>query len=70
MVIIKAVFRNFNNRNQQVKFICPGNSLGDKRHAETFSQAQAEAKIDQLKKEERFKTFDFSIENAIIEEVN
>lgn len=69
MVIIKAIFRGQNQSSKQVKFIGAGDSLVAKRHAEVFSQAEAEAKIGQLKKEDRFKYFDLTTESAIIEEV-
>jgi len=69
VVIIKAIFRGQNNSSKQTKFIGAGNSLVAKRHAEVFSQSEAEAKIGQLKKEDRFKYFELTTESAIIEEV-
>lgn len=69
MVIIKAIFRGQNNSSNQVKFIGAGDSLVAKRHAEVFSQSEAEAKISQLKKTDRFKYFELATESAIIEEM-
>lgn len=69
MVIIKAIFTSQNKKSSQTKFIGPLNSLSDKRHAEVFSQSEAQSKIGQLQKEERFQFCVFTIESAIIEEV-
>jgi hypothetical protein len=69
MVIIKAIFRGQNHSSNQVKFIGAGDSLVAKRYAEVFSQAEAEAKISQLQKSDRFRYFELTTESAIIEEM-
>lgn len=69
MVIIKAIFKGQNQSSKQVKFIGAGDSLVAKCHAEVFSQSEAEAKIGQLQKNDRFRYFELTTESAIIEEM-